>query len=103
MVLADLLTAKDGLTGLPPARPGPAARHHAREINSLLTYARRWDDMKDYIELHYPTVHRSYKRLREVVQVVWKSITHERIKELIREMPERCKAVIAANGRYTKY
>jgi transposase len=27
-----------------------------------------WDLMKDYIEEHYPDVHRSYKRLRSAVQ-----------------------------------
>ena len=59
--------------------------------------------MKDYIELYYPEVHRSYKKLREVVLEAWESITHERIKELVREMPDRCRAVIKADGLYTKY
>lgn len=59
--------------------------------------------MKDYIERHYLEVHRSYKRLREVVQEAWESITKERIRELIREMPKRCRAVIEAEGLYTKY
>jgi transposase len=62
-----------------------------------------WDEMKDYIEEKYPEVHRSYKRLREVVNEAWEAVTHERIKELIREMPERCQAVIKAEGLYTKY
>ena len=59
------------------------------------------NDIKDYIQKHYPNVHRSYKRLRSAVQEAWESITHERIKELIREMP--CQAVIQADGLYTKY
>jgi transposase len=62
-----------------------------------------WDDMKDYIEAKYPEVHRSYKRLREVVHEAWESVTTERIRELIREMPERCKAVIEAQGGHIKY
>jgi transposase len=62
-----------------------------------------WDEMKDYIQLHYPDVHRSYKRLRSAVQEAWESITHERVKELVREMPARCRAVIEAQGLYTKY
>jgi len=33
----------------------------------------------------------------------WETITHERIKDSIREMPQRCKAVIKAQGAYTKY
>jgi transposase len=43
-----------------------------------------WDDMKDYIQEHYPEAHRSYKRLRATVQEAWESITIERIRELIR-------------------
>jgi hypothetical protein len=62
-----------------------------------------WDDMKDYIQEHYPQVHRSYKRLREAVQEAWNSITHERIRELVHSMRERCLAVIKARGWYTKY
>jgi len=59
--------------------------------------------MKDYIQGRYPEVHRSYKRLRTVVQEAWESITHERIIELVRTMPERCIDVIVANGGPTKW
>jgi transposase len=62
-----------------------------------------WDKMKDWIQEHYPEVHRSYKRLRNAVQEAWDAITHERIKELIKEMPARCKAVIKAQGAHIKY
>ena len=62
-----------------------------------------WDEMKDYIEKRYPEVHRSYKRLKEAVKEAWEAVTHDRIRELIREMPERCRAVIEAKGLYTKY
>lgn len=62
-----------------------------------------WDDMKDYIQAHYPKVHSSYKRLREVIQEAWESISHERIIELVHSMRERCQAVIEADGWYTKY
>jgi hypothetical protein len=62
-----------------------------------------WDDMKNYIQKHYPQVHRSYKRLREAVQEAWDSITHERIKELVHSMRARCFAVIRARGWYTEY
>jgi hypothetical protein len=54
--------------------------------------------MKDYIQEHYPRAHSSYKRLREAIQEAWNSITHERIKELIHSMRERCFAVIRAHG-----
>jgi transposase len=62
-----------------------------------------WDDIKDYIQAHYPDVHSSYKRLREAVKEAWESISHERVKELVRSMRERCFAVIRARGWYTKY
>lgn len=62
-----------------------------------------WDEMKDYIQDHYPQVHSSYKRLRAAVQEAWESITHERIKELVHSMRERCQAVIDANGWHTKF
>jgi transposase len=62
-----------------------------------------WDEMKDYLEEHYPEVHRSYPRLRSAIQEAWESITHARIQELIQEMGDRCIAVILADGGYTKY
>lgn len=62
-----------------------------------------WNDMKDYIQEHYPDVHRSYKRLRTVVQEALESITIERIRELIKTMPESCQDVINADGGPTKW
>jgi transposase len=62
-----------------------------------------WDMMKDYIQKHYPEVHRSYPQLRKVVQEAWDSITHATIQELIKGMGNRCIAVILAEGGYTKY
>jgi hypothetical protein len=62
-----------------------------------------WDIMKDYIDNHYPGVHRSYPRLRAAVQEAWDSITHTQIQELIRGMGDRCIEVILADGLYTKY
>jgi hypothetical protein len=59
--------------------------------------------MKDYIQEHYPQVHRSCKKLRQAVQEAWESITHDRIRELVHSMKERCQAVIDADGWYTKY
>ena len=46
--------------------------------------------MKDWIEEHYPKVHNSYVKLKKVVQEAWEAITHERIEEIVREMPQRC-------------
>jgi hypothetical protein len=46
--------------------------------------------MKYYIEEHYLEVHSSYKRLKQAVYEAWESITHERIRELVRSMRQRC-------------
>jgi hypothetical protein len=35
---------------------------------NLSPIERIWDDMKDYIQEHYPQVYSSYKRLRQAVQ-----------------------------------
>ena len=62
-----------------------------------------WDWIKDYIQEKYPEVHRSYPRLREAVAEAWNAVTDEQVRELIRSMPERCQAVIDAQGGHTKY
>jgi hypothetical protein len=64
-----------------------------------------WNNMKDYIQKHYPDVHGPYKKLRSAVLEAWEYISHGRIIELIREMKDRCQAVIDAKGGrgYTKY
>ncbi|XMA19887.1 hypothetical protein WAI453_012678 [Rhynchosporium graminicola] len=62
-----------------------------------------WDLMKDYLQDKSPIVYRSYKRLREAIQEAWESITQATIQEIIREMGDRCIAVILAEGGHTKY
>jgi nitric oxide reductase activation protein len=62
-----------------------------------------WDDIKDYIQDYYPKVHSSYKKLRAAILEAWESITHERVKEVVHSMRERCFAVIRARGWYTHY
>lgn len=56
-----------------------------------------WDIMKDYIQEHYPEVHRSYKCLRSTILEAWESITHATIVDL-RRMSDRYIEVISANG-----
>ena len=67
--------------------------------NKILTKSIEYYTIQDY----YPKAHSSYKRLREAIQEAWNSITHERIRELVHGMRERCLAVIRARGWYTKY
>lgn len=62
-----------------------------------------WDRMKDILEALDPRVHRNYRRLRAAVIQAWESITDAEIRDIIHTMPERCAAVIAARGAYTKY
>ncbi len=50
-----------------------------------------------------PEVHRSYPRLRAAVQRGWDASTDAEVKDLVHTMHERCAAVIAAHGWYTKY
>jgi len=45
----------------------------------------------------------SYDRLRDAVKEAWDNIRRHEIRELIGTMPERCQAVIDANGLFTKY
>jgi hypothetical protein len=61
-----------------------------------------WNNIKDWIQEHYPDIHRSYKRLRQVVQEAWEVITHERIKELIRTMPQQHQDITDADRGPTK-
>lgn len=62
-----------------------------------------WEKMKDYIEEHNPEIHRSYPKLRAAVAEAWNAIVNEDIVDLIRTMPDRCRAVIAAEGWHTEY
>lgn len=62
-----------------------------------------WDRMKDYIQDKYPEIHRSYADLRVAVLEAWESISQEEVIDLIKSMPDRCQAVIDADGWHTKY
>lgn len=46
-------------------------------------------------------VHRNYARLLYRVSIAWDSISDNVIQEYIRTMPERCQAVIDAQGGLT--
>jgi transposase len=62
-----------------------------------------WNWMKDYIDKHYPEIHGSYSKLRQIVNEAWKAIPDEKVKDLIKDMKKRCQAVIDADGGHTKY
>lgn len=57
--------------------------------------------MKDWLMEHYPEDDLSYERLRQAVQEAWEAVGADYLEEMILTMPERCKAVVLADGRYT--
>jgi transposase len=62
-----------------------------------------WDRLKEIIEKNDPEIHKNYNRLRAAVIEAWETITDEEIRDIIRQMRDRCQAVIDANGMYTKW
>ena len=63
-----------------------------------------WDWMKDYIEEKYGLEENpSYNKLRVYVKEAWEALPDAFLQEQLATMPDRCKAVIAANGMHTKY
>lgn len=60
--------------------------------------------MKDYIKDKYGLEERpTYPRLKGYVEEAWRELPESYLESLINQMPERCKAVIEANGMHTKY
>jgi hypothetical protein len=59
--------------------------------------------MKDWIQSRYLNDKLSYKILRKAVTEAWDAIEESELTELLNSMPQRCQAVIEANGLYTKF
>jgi hypothetical protein len=59
--------------------------------------------MKDWIQSRYLNNKLSYKILRKAVTEAWDAIEESELTELLNSMPQRCQAVIEANGLYTKF
>ncbi|KAF6815631.1 hypothetical protein CMUS01_12404 [Colletotrichum musicola] len=63
-----------------------------------------WNWMKDYIqEAAGITENPSYDTLRIWVKEAWDAIPEHFLSDLLSTMPDRCKAVIEANGMHFKY
>ena len=58
-----------------------------------------WNWIKDYIQVKYGTIHRSYPELQVQVLEAWNSITDEQVKELIKTMRKRCQAGSRLTGQ----
>ncbi|KAI0999479.1 hypothetical protein K3495_g8717 [Podosphaera aphanis] len=65
-----------------------------------------WESMKTFIQKKNPDLDRTQRtpeELRAIVMEAWGSITSEELTELVQSMPERCQAVLNADGDYIKY
>ena len=70
------------------------------DLNPIKTV---WNWIKEWIWNHYPYDFMSYDQLREAVLEAWEAVPEDWLIQLVREMRERCQAVIDANGMHTKY
>jgi len=74
---------------------------YSPDLNPIETV---WNWMKDYIEDKYGYIENpSYNRLRAWVWEAWDAVLEAWLMELLASMPQRCEAVIKANGMHTKY
>ena len=62
-----------------------------------------WDEQKNWMQDFDLALHRNYGRLRTSVEGGWDSITLDTILHYISTMPDRCQAVIDAQGGPTKF
>lgn len=63
-----------------------------------------WNWMKDYQDQKWGDEYCSLEVERARILECWeKAVTNERLEQLLREMPARCAAVIAADGGPTKW
>jgi hypothetical protein len=58
--------------------------------------------MKNYLQDNYPEII-SYDQLRAAVKDAWEKVGQHEFEVLINSMPERCQAIIDAEGLFTKY
>lgn len=81
-----------------PACFWPAYSPDLNPIESL------WDILKNWIAYNYIMEDlKDYNVLRKALIEAWKAITQDQLDYLINSMHARCEAVIAANGKQTKY
>ena len=63
---------------------------------------RVWHIMKNYLQDHYPE-NMGYNALRAAVKDAWGKVGRHEFEDLINSIHDCCKAVIKAEGRFTKY
>jgi hypothetical protein len=62
-----------------------------------------WNRMKDWIQEQFDDKLYSYDALRVAITAAWEAIDEGYLTELLESMPQRCQAVIAADGNHTRY
>jgi transposase len=62
-----------------------------------------WNWMKDYIQERYEDSLTKYPALRQAVQEAWDAVPIEYLTELLQSMPARCRAVVEAEGGFTRF
>ncbi len=103
---SDLKTLACTWPGCPKTfnRPARLRDHLNSHTNSRPFKCPYPDCDKDYIEDKYGYIENpSYNRLRAWVWEAWDAVLEAWLMELLASMPQRCEAVIKANGMHTKY
>ena len=59
--------------------------------------------MKDWIQDRWEDSLLSYDALREAITAAWAAIEEDYLEELLSTMPDRCQAVIDADGKHTRW
>lgn len=72
---------------------------YSPDLNPIETV---WNWMKDWIQDNRGEIS-GYDAIREALNAAWNALPAEFLQGLIEEMPQRCQAVIDANGMHTKY
>lgn len=61
-----------------------------------------WNWIKDFLQANFPD-RISLADLRIALQEAWKELSEDFLTELLESIPERCKAVVKAEGGHTRY
>ena len=73
---------------------------YSPDLNPIETV---WNWMKDWIDEQYGEKKLNLNQLRIAVKDAWDAVPEDFLNQPIDDMPNRCKAVIAAKGKITKY
>jgi hypothetical protein len=61
-----------------------------------------WNWMKNYLQANFPE-YMTLLELRIALREAWEAIPPNFLQDLLKSMPERCRAVIEAGGGHTKF